>query len=602
MSFRHRLALFLIAILVLVQALTAIVGYSYLRHSLIEKGKTELSQAAHIFSRQLDLMSQAVTSDVKVLSLDFALRQSIAEHDHATEDSALRNHGNRIGASRMVLVGLDGMVESDTKSSASSPHRFAHPDLLDEAIQTTQATSIVADNKSVYWVVVVPVRAPLPIAFIAAFVPMNSALLQNLRTVSAIPGAIALATSTNSHSWHVEAQSGLSARVLPSSVESSADKVALQSNSGREYLVATTPLKTATSSVRVTAILTYPLDSVLASYRATIWPMLGVLAASLFVALAGALAIVRSVSRPLEALAAYARRIAAGDYSSPVIVGQRDELGHLSDALVAMTRSISDREHALTSAIGVAELARSEAELASEAKSQFLANMSHELRTPLNAIVGFGEMIEAQVLGPIQNPKYVGYAHDIGESARHLLVLVCRMLDLADVGGDRLKLAYAEAMSSDIFDQCVAVARPAAEKAHVGIRTSARDLSGAALRCDSARLRQAISNVIHNAIKFSPAGGFVRLSARSDGAQFVLAVADEGMGMSSEEIAAVTKPFHRLRSALDGRQQGAGLGLPFAKAIVEAHGGSLGIESVPGSGTTVRIRIPLQDSAKANAA
>src|SRR5215831_14670703 len=116
MGFRHRLGMFLIVTLVVVQALTAVVAYSYLRHSLIEQKKAELTASSRVFTRQLNLIAQDVASDVRVLSLDYALRQAIAEHDRATEMSALRNHGNRVGATRMVLVDLNGNVETDTAS------------------------------------------------------------------------------------------------------------------------------------------------------------------------------------------------------------------------------------------------------------------------------------------------------------------------------------------------------------------------------------------------------------------------------------------------------------------------------------------------------
>src|SRR5580704_7656855 len=113
MSFRNRLALFLIVTLVAVQAATALIAYTFLRHDVIERGKHELSEAMVVFQRQLDFLSDRVTDDVHVLSLDYALREAIAKSDHGTEISALRNHGERIGASRMMLIGLDGIITAD---------------------------------------------------------------------------------------------------------------------------------------------------------------------------------------------------------------------------------------------------------------------------------------------------------------------------------------------------------------------------------------------------------------------------------------------------------------------------------------------------------
>ena len=129
--------------------------------------------------------------------------------------------------------------------------------------------------------------------------------------------------------------------------------------------------------------------------------MLLVLGGALLVALTVAMLIAHGVSQPLEALAATARRIAKGDYSSLTTVDRNDEIGELSSALGNMTRSIAERETALRDAIGSLEHARNDAVKANEAKSQFLSNMSHELRTPLNAILGFSEVLHKQMMGPI---------------------------------------------------------------------------------------------------------------------------------------------------------------------------------------------------------
>lgn len=119
---------------------------------------------------------------------------------------------------------------------------------------------------------------------------------------------------------------------------------------------------------------------------------------------------------------------------------------------------------------------------------------------------------------------------------------------------------------------------------------------------DAVRLRQALAGLLHNAVKFTPAGGRVTVSALARGESLSLAISDTGVGMRQEDVAVVTRPFHRLRSALDGQYQGAGLGLPFARRIMELHGGSLSIESVPNRGTAVAITLPLLSGVHAEAA
>lgn len=604
MGFRHRLVLFLVVALVIVQTLTAIFSYVYLRHSLVDKAKTELASATRVFVGQLELLSEGVADDVKVLSLDYALRQAIAQHDHDTELSALRNHGRRVGATRMVLFALDGGVAADTGARTALAQTFPVHALLHDAAAFDERTAVVTVGGRIYWVIVVPVRAPVPIAFIAAFIPVDDALLAKLRQVSAVPSAIALATKDVRGGWVTAASSTAERNIFSAGLRGPAPvgKTTLGSSGGKEYLTVSARLDTISGTAPVVAMLAYPLDDALAPYWSMIWPMLGVLAAALAAALAGAMLIVRGVSRPLEALAENARQIAAGDYTPPKRVAQQDELGHLSDALIAMARSIAEREEALTSAISSAELARGEAERANLAKSQFLANMSHELRTPLNAIVGFGEMLHHEVLGPLGAKRYGEYARDICASAEHLLGLVSKMLDLSQAEAGKLAIAAEGVPITELLQQSAAPIVRMAERAGVALSIRANAGPADKVLADPAKLRQAVTGLIHNAVKFTPSGGTVIVSSATDRDSLIIAIADTGIGMREDDIALVTRPFHRLRSALDGQHQGAGLGLPFAKSIVELHGGQLGVKSNLGAGTVVEIRLPLFAEGKARAA
>jgi len=592
MSFRHRLALFLVVTLAAVQLLTALVAYSYLRHGLIEKEKTELVAATQVFLRQLKVLSERVGDDVEVLSLDFALRQAIAQHDYATELSALRNHGHRVGATRMMLVGLDGAISADTGAPGVSRKRFAYAELLDDAAADGERTALATLGGRIYWIVVVPVRAPVPIAFIAACVPIDDALLEKLSALSETPRSIALATAGTGRRWTVAARTANGPKdiPLPATLHPKADGGASEDSESGGFLTVTAVLATASHSTPVIAVLGYPMAEAFAAYRAIVPPVLLVLLGALILAAICALLVVRNASKPLESLAATARRIAAGDYTAPKHLGAQDEIGQLSDAIIAMTGSIADREAALTSMIGALETARNEAVRANEAKSQFLANMSHELRTPLNAIVGFGDMLHQQILGPLGVARYREYAADICASAQRLLGLVSRMLDLAEVEAGRLTVARAPIAPAPILLQAAAAIRPSADKAGLTMVLAIGEL--AEIDADADKLRQALTSILHNAVKFTPAGGEVRVLAHRDAGGIAIIVEDTGIGMDAADIEVVTRPFHRLRSALDGQHQGAGLGLPFAKAIIELHGGTLTIESESGFGTRVAIRLP----------
>ncbi len=594
MGFRHRLALFLVVTLAAVQILTALVAYTYLRHSLVEKAKADLSAATGVFTRQLGILSERVADDVEVLSLDYALRQAIAQSDHGTELSALRNHGRRVGATRMMLIGLDGTISADTGAPNVYGGPFAFSGLLDESAMSGERTAMETLHGKIYWIVVVPIRAPVPIAFIAACIPVDDTLLEKLRALSTVPRSIALASLAANGRWMVLARTANSPRniPLPAARDIASKTASVFDDRGDEFLTVTANLKSASHSQPVIAVLGYPMAEAFAAYRAVVQPVLLVLAGALFVAVALAMLVVRGMSRPLETLAASARRIAAGDYASPPSLGKRDEVGQLSGALIAMTRSIAEREAALTSAIASLEIARDQAVQANEAKSQFLANMSHELRTPLNAIMGFGEMLHHEVLGPLGVARYREYAGDICDSAQRLLALVSRMFDLAEVEAGRLTIEHKKISLGSVLQEAVGALRAAAQQA--GINLTLSDEALPEIEGDGTKLRLALISILHNAVKFTPAGGSVKVSAHAGASGIVMRIADSGVGMRAEDIAVVVRPFHRLRSAFDGKHQGAGLGLPFAKAIVELHGGMLHIESTPGVGTTVEVRLPRQ--------
>ena len=593
MSFRNRLALFLVAMLVVVQALTAVFTYSTIRNSLVDRGKNQLATATTTLMKQLDVLGQRVGDDVEVLSLDYALRKAVAEHDPATALSALRNHGDRVGATRMMLVELDGKVSADTGDRYAPGTAFPFPALVQTAASQVQGTALAVLDGRLYWIVAVPVRAPVPIAFIAACVPVDDELLNRLAALSSISQSMALATRTRD-GWTVVAQTSgyVSGKVdWQAAVDGSGPVLSTDDDAGHVAMIAR--LTTAKSSPPVLAVFDYPLDQTLDSYRSVLRPMLLVLAGALLLALAVAFLISRSVSRPLELLAAAAKRIARGDYAPVPEVSGSDEVSELGSALDGMTKAVAEREAALRTAIVSLETARTEAVKANEAKSQFLSNMSHELRTPLNAIVGFSEMIHGQVFGPLGVARYAEYARHIYDSGVHLASQFEQMFDLAHAESGKLELAHRPFAPGQLVYESVKTVSKAAEKAGVAIDIQGDFGVWPVVNGDAARLQRSFVNLIDNAIKFSHSGATVTIRGTRKGKQVKLVIADCGIGIKSEDLPVVLRPFHRGRRAFDGVHQGAGLGLPFARSIIELHGGSLSIESEEGAGTIVTVTLPV---------
>jgi signal transduction histidine kinase len=236
--------------------------------------------------------------------------------------------------------------------------------------------------------------------------------------------------------------------------------------------------------------------------------------------------------------------------------------------------------------------AKAEAENASRMKSDFLATMSHELRTPLNAIIGFSEIISRQILGPVGSPTYREYAGDIHASAAHLLALINDILDLAKIEANTVTLTETEIDVVELLALCTRFTQPRAEQARITLAVEIAD-GLPKLRGDDLRMRQVVLNLVNNAIKFSPAGTRVTLTARlaAEGG-IELLVRDEGAGLSQAEIALAMQPFRQIDNALAKPNEGAGLGLPLARRLTELHGGGLELLSMPGLGTTARVTLP----------
>ncbi len=295
------------------------------------------------------------------------------------------------------------------------------------------------------------------------------------------------------------------------------------------------------------------------------------------------------VTGPLSKVVAAARVLADGDYSARV-----DELNdqvtpyeiqRLSNDFNKMAEKLEvmhERDQRTLRA----------AEEAVEAKSDFVARISHELRTPLNSVIGFSGMIRSETHGPIDRPEYKEYADLIYNAGDQLLSTINDILSFARADDKSGALQEEELDLADTIDFIVGQHCGGAIEANVALTAELpNDLPN--LRADELKLRQVLTHLVSNAVRFTTEGGSVIVRASHDPETGVtVSIQDTGIGMSEEQIPVALQPFGQLENRLTRRFNGTGLGLPLARMLIDLHGGSFSLDSVAGEGTTVSFTLP----------
>jgi signal transduction histidine kinase len=305
----------------------------------------------------------------------------------------------------------------------------------------------------------------------------------------------------------------------------------------------------------------------------------GAAAGAIVLALLLGLVLSWSLTGPIRRIDSRLAAISSGDFSGHVDVANRDELG----ALGAHVNQMND------------ELRRLYKELAatSRHKSEFLASMSHELRTPLNAISGFSQVLRERMFGDL-NAKQEEYLDDILSSSHHLLSLINDVLDLSKVEAGQVELDVAPFSLREALERGVVMVREQATEYDVHVALAAVPEIDV-VEGDERRIRQVIFNLMSNAVKFTPAGGSVGVSAAQVDGELRISVADTGPGVPPEDRDRIFEEFQQTSAGAEQRD-GTGLGLALSKRLVELHGGRIWVDSEPGSGSTFTFTLPARSS------
>ena len=236
------------------------------------------------------------------------------------------------------------------------------------------------------------------------------------------------------------------------------------------------------------------------------------------------------------------------------------------------------------------EESRQKAELADRAKSEFLANMSHELRTPLNAVIGFSEVMQSGLFGPLGSDRYEEYARDIHQSGNYLLNVINDILDMSKIEAGRFTLDRESFDLCPMIKETVSMVSLQAKAKNITMETRISD--SLTVFADRRAMKQITLNLLSNAVKFTGEGGRVMVRARNMSGAVTLTIEDNGCGIPHAALRKLGRPFEQVQNQFSKNHNGSGLGLAISRSLAELHGGALKIRSREGRGTIVSVRIP----------
>ena len=596
-SFQARLLVFFLGLLLVVQVLVFLVVNAATTQETRAAMMEDLAVGSKVFGRLIASRTDRLAEAARLLAGDYAVKAAYATRDIGTIHSAFDNHRVRIGADFMVLVAPDNRLMLDTLHRTPRAASFAFPQLIRQAEEAGEATAIVFIDRRPYQMVVVPLLAPTPVAWMGMGFEIDDQLAGELKKLTQVE--VSFVSRQPDGEWSLPA-STLPADLRPALVQSLARRGDPQARTftvslnGREYASHLTAVGQP-REFGIAALLQKSEAEALAPVYRLRRTLLAIFAAGLLVSAVAGVFIARTVSRPVQTLVRGVRHIERGEYGRPIAAERPDELGELAAAINHMMSGIAEREERIRTHVE----ATIRAEEASRAKSQFLATMSHELRTPLNAIIGFSQVLAKGSYGEL-NAKQAEFVTTILGAGRHLLSLINDILDLSKIEAGRMTLDLERfdfgASLREVLATVETLARPKSIVLGADVEDGLPEVTA-----DPGKVKQILYNLLSNAIKFTPERGSVSVLVGIDGAAagggpglLRVAVVDTGIGIKPEDQERIFGAFEQVDSSYAREQQGTGLGLALTKKLVEMHGGRIWVESegVAKKGSTFTFVIP----------
>jgi signal transduction histidine kinase len=613
-SIEQRLPLLMTAVLAVVLASALALTYATLRQSAVAVRTDQLQRTATLLAFQSERTMRPAVAQHAAAAADSAVVRALSSPSRAEpHDSTLRAVRAVLG--RLVAPNDSGMpvelwtsdgrriafVGNDVRASVSEgttperPREIPVPreglDVINQSDSVQYGAMYASGGRVHFWIV-----AP---------VTQNGRRLGYLLHQRAVAGTdqtervIRGLTGDSLSVYLRNADGGFWTTVLgrpatPPRVDSSRLGVKLVRPSGNVYLaearVGRTPIYIVTE---------LPTANVFARPRRTIRTLLFLSLALLAGGAAAALSIARRITRPIVSLTAAAESIARGDYAQRVEERGDDEVtrlaasfNHMAQAVGSSRGALEEREVELRDAVLAAEAARGAAVAANSAKTQFLATMSHELRTPLNAIGGYAELIELGIQGPITDDQRRSIER-IRSSQRHLLGLISGVLDFGRIEAGRVAYDLAAVEVAPLLEGLDGFVAPQAAAKSLALEYITRG-NGLAICADRDKLMQVLLNLLSNAIRYTPVGGRIQVTADADDSRPVvrITVADTGPGIPADRLEHIFEPFVQLDRSLARPREGVGLGLAISRELARGMNGDLTVLSEIGRGSSFTITLP----------